>query len=97
MRAWVRIAGRPPRWYRTLTDAAEDAQAFAVDPQPGDVVAIAWEDESSGIPVRVLVAKAGGALAWCGPEQLAEPVADGVAAMADGARRADHRFADRLT
>ena len=97
MRAWVRVLDRPPRWYRTLTDAAEDAEAFATDRRPGDVVAVAWEDESSDTPARVLVAKAGGALAWYGPEQLAESAGDGVAAMADGARQADDRFADRLT
>ena len=49
-RLYVAIGDRPPRWYRSPAEAADDARNLVPPSAPGDPVARAWHDEATADP-----------------------------------------------
>jgi hypothetical protein len=82
VRAWVRVYGKPARWYRSLADAAEDGAVAAPQVPSGEPVAVAWEDDTEQGQPRYLVVGPRGSLSW----QWQPRVSTAVEAMVDGAQ-----------
>ena len=49
-RLYVAVGDRPPRWYRSPAEAADDARALVPSVPPGAAVARAWHDEATTEP-----------------------------------------------
>jgi hypothetical protein len=70
VRALVAMGNAPARWYRSLSEACEDARALAGSAEAGEVVARAWVEAAEGPPDYELKVGARRGLRWARPASL---------------------------